>query len=307
MSRIEVNGVTLNVTELPPRGRAAGAVPIVMIHGLAASQAFWYAAGAPVMAALGPCLLYDLRGHGRSSSPPTGYGVRDMARDLETLLDDRGIARAHLVAHSFGGMVAIAFALAHPERVASLVLADVRIRPIQRRISIPVAEVPDKVRARLDEMGLDIDNISRHDDGVGYLRTVARIEVEAGEEAAGLLSEIYRHPRLFRSRRNAMKWIELTERVSLVDDLGREAFGRDDLERLEMPILILVGGRSTTLASARELKRLRPAAILREIPDVGHFFPMSQPRLFLRPSLRFLRAVNQGKLEARLRARRRAS
>jgi hypothetical protein len=306
MSRIEANGVTLNVTELPQRvirghraalKAAVSATPIVMIHGLAASQAFWYAAGAPALTILGPCLMYDLRGHGKSVAPATGYGVGSMADDLAALLADRGMDRVHLIAHSFGGMIALAHALRHPDSVASLTLVDVRVRAIQQKISIPIRQIPPAVERQLAELGLDLRGLPSHDDGVGYLRTVARIEVEAGDMAADLLTQLYRHPRLFRSRKNAERWIDLTERVSLIADMYRdEDFGAADLRQLKMPMLILVGGLSTTLPSAHELARLCPHAILKEVPDVGHFFPMSQPRLFLRPTLRFVRAVNLGNL-----------
>jgi pimeloyl-ACP methyl ester carboxylesterase len=240
--------------------------------------------------------MYDLRGHGRSETPETGYGVGSMADDLAALLAARGWDRVHLIAHSFGGMIALAHALRHPESVASLTLVDVRVRPIQKKISIPVRQLPPVVERQLAEMGVDLGAIPEHDDGVGYLRTVARIEVEAGDMAADLLAQIYRHPRLFRSRKNAERWIDLTERVSLIADLDREeTFTVADLRRLAMPMLILVGGLSSTLPSAREMARICPHAVLREVPDVGHFFPMSQPRLFLRPTLRFLRAVEMGR------------
>ena len=301
MTRIDVNGVTLSVTDLPQRLRRRGherpATPIVMLHGLAASSAFWYVAGAPILTLLGPCLLYDLRGHGKSGAPPTGYGVGTMAHDLEALLEARGLDRVHLVAHSFGGMIALTHTLRHPERVESLTLVDVRVRQIQKKLTIPVQSVPPAVERQLLALGLDIEKISQSDDGVDYLRTVARIEVEAGDEAAELLSAIYRHPRLFRSRRNAERWIDLTERVSLIADLQEEpAFVAADLSRLDMPMLIMVGGLSNTLPSAREMARLCPHAIFHEVPDVGHFFPMTQPRLFLRPALRFLNAVNRGRV-----------
>lgn len=306
MSRLPINGVTLNVTELPARSYAnekrravanrigAGETPIVMIHGLAASQAFWYAAGAPIMTVMGPCLLYDLRGHGKSEMPDSGYGVNNMAADLKGLLAAKGIERAHLVAHSFGGMIAIAHALAHPETVASLTLVDVRVRPLQKKITLPVQQIPPAIERRLTTLGLDLAEVTRQDDGIGYLKTVAHIEVEAGEEAAELLSALYRHPKLFRSRRNAKRWITLTEKVSLIADLDRETiFSAADLPRLKMPMLVMAGGQSNTMPSAREMARLCPHALFHEVPDVGHFFPMSQPRLFLRPTMRFLRAVNR--------------
>lgn len=305
MSRVEANGVSFNVTELPRRTGPGGrrlpgpGTPVVLIHGLAASQAFWYAAGAPFLTLIGPCLMYDLRGHGKSATPATGYGVGSMADDLAAILAARGWDRVHLVAHSFGGMIALAHALRHPASVASLTLVDVRVRPIQKKISIPVRKLPPVVERQLAEMGVDLGAIPEHDDGVGYLRTVARIEVEAGDMAADLLAQIYRHPRLFRSRKTAERWIDLTERVSLIADLdGEESFAAADLRRLAMPMLVMAGGESSTLPSARGIARLCPQAILKEVPGVGHFFPMTQPRLFLRPALRFLRAVETGRARA---------
>lgn len=297
MSRIESNGVMLSVTDLPQRigrqGSHAGGLPIVMVHGLAASSAFWHAAGAQALSILGRTVLYDLRGHGKSAVPDTGYGVVSMMKDLEGLLAALGLHRYHLVAHSFGGMIALAHALKHPDEVASLTLADVRVRPIQKKIAIPVSSIPEALAAKLAALGIDIGKISQSDDGVDYLRTVARIELEAGEESGALLAAVYKHPRLFRNRRTAERWVQLCERVSLVADLAEEpGFTVADLAQLKVPMLILVGGRSTTLPSARELAQICKHAIFKEVPDVGHFFPVSQPRLFLGPTMRFIRAVN---------------
>lgn len=298
MPRIEVNGVTLNVTHMPQQGRRAAGPPIVYVHGLAASQAFWYMAGAQLLSRLGEGLLYDLRGHGKSGLPESGFGVTTMADDLIGLLDALDVEQAHVVAHSFGGMIALLAALKQPERVRSLVLADVRVRPLQQTLDLPARNIPPKLAGRLKEIGIELQALSDQDDGIDYLKTVARIQLAAGDEANDLLREIYRHPKLFRNQRNAEKWISLTERASFVEDLKHgESFQPRDLAKLTQPMLVLFGGASTTGPSARALARLCPNAILHEIPDVGHFFPMSQPRLFLRPTARFLRAVNAGRTQ----------
>lgn len=297
MTRVPLpTGVSLNVTELPQAARRRHpGLPIVMIHGLAASSAFWHAAGAPFLSVLGPCIAYDLRGHGKSTRPETGYGACDMALDLKALLRARGIERAHLVAHSFGGMVALAFTLHHPERVASLTLVDVRIRPLQERVSVASTRVPPGIRRRLEALGIDPDTLAIADDGIAYLASVARIQAAAGKEAGELLRALYRHGELFRTVRAARSWLELTEQATLIRDIREErAFEAEDLRRLRLPLLIMVGGRSTTRPSAEALAALRPDAHLRVVPDVGHFFPISEPRLFLRPTLRFLHQTGRG-------------
>ena len=68
------------------------------------------------------CLRYDTRGHGRSQVADAAASIEDLAGDLAGLLDALGIARAHVVGLSLGGMTAQAFAVRRPERVQSLVL-----------------------------------------------------------------------------------------------------------------------------------------------------------------------------------------
>jgi pimeloyl-ACP methyl ester carboxylesterase len=59
----------------------------------------------------------DLRGFGQSSFPEASYAAVD---DVSAVLDKLGIERAHVVGNSMGGALAIDFALAHPDRVASI-------------------------------------------------------------------------------------------------------------------------------------------------------------------------------------------
>ena len=65
----------------------------------------------------------DLRGHGRSEAPAAGdYAVESLAADIAAVVDALGLGRFVLVGHSMGGAAALAYADAHPERVAGLVL-----------------------------------------------------------------------------------------------------------------------------------------------------------------------------------------
>lgn len=305
MGRIPLNDTVLNVVDIPaaPGTRpGASGTPIVMIHGLAASSAFWYLSGGPLLSAIGPILLYDLRGHGKSDTPATGYGVATMTDDLHALLDAHGTERAHLVGHSFGGMIALLFALRWPERVASLTLIDTRVRPLQTSLTVPRVALDPGLRDRLSALGIDPDRLFHNDDGIEYLSNSARIQLGAPDDVDEILGALYNHPRLFRDPRNAERWIRLVETATLVSDLAEEkTFGPQELARLTVPLLILAGRNSPMVDSARALAKLCPHAVLRVIPNVGHFFAMSRPELFLRPTARFLRAANRG--DPRLRAR----
>lgn len=98
-----------------------GPPTLVLTHGLAAGQPIW----AAQVAALAPrcrVLTWDLRGHGRSAPDASPCAIADLAADLRSVLDDAGVERAVVLGHSAGGVVAMRFALDHPERTAGLVL-----------------------------------------------------------------------------------------------------------------------------------------------------------------------------------------
>jgi len=69
-------------------------------------------------------LLYDCRGQGMSSHPDGPYSMAGHADDLAGLLEALSVPSAHIAGISYGGEVGQAFALAYPNRVRSLFLAD---------------------------------------------------------------------------------------------------------------------------------------------------------------------------------------
>ncbi|MBP0449179.1 alpha/beta hydrolase [Kitasatospora sp. RG8] len=92
--------------------------PVVLVHAGIADHRMWDAI-VPALAERHTVIRYDLRGFGESA-PPTGPFSE--ADDLRRLLDHLGHERVRLVGASWGGRVAVEFALAHPDRVHSLVL-----------------------------------------------------------------------------------------------------------------------------------------------------------------------------------------
>ncbi|AHI01814.1 alpha/beta fold hydrolase [Kutzneria albida] len=125
MGKIVANGIRTHFQRMPARCADARSAPtVVFIHGLGTDSlaSFYLTLAAPVAAAGINMIAYDLRGHGRTDRPATGYRVGDFVDDLAALLDELDVeGPVHLVGNSFGGTVAFSYALAHPHRVASII------------------------------------------------------------------------------------------------------------------------------------------------------------------------------------------
>ncbi len=95
--------------------------PVILLHGHSLDRTMWD----PQMADLSRhfrVIRYDLRGYGRSTMPHEGED-RLHAEDLRLLMDDLGIAKAHIVGLSLGGTVALDMVALHPERLLSVTAA----------------------------------------------------------------------------------------------------------------------------------------------------------------------------------------
>ncbi len=205
------------------------------------------------------------------------HGVTPLREELrpETLLPAQVDAlityvgetpRLHVVGHSFGGVVALEFALRVPERVASLCL----IEPV--------------VFALLETMGRRdlLDDVSRCEDAAfEALRqddsaTAARLFVDYwhGSGFWDRLPDLYRAPLI----RMARVLLEVEVRANRHATLAPEA-----LSRLTMPVLVLAGGQSP--APAREVSRglaaLIPNATFEVFEAAGHHLPSTHARAFI--------------------------
>lgn len=97
--------------------------PLLLLHGLADSAMVWSSLGAylsPKYHLVAP----DLRGHGESSKPDSGYSSTEIIADLEALMTHLGWEQAHILGHSWGGKVAAIWATQNSQRFSSLILVD---------------------------------------------------------------------------------------------------------------------------------------------------------------------------------------
>ena len=98
--------------------------PLILSSGLGGSGDYWK----PNLRALAEhfrVIVYDHRGTGRSDRAlPETLTVGDLADDIAALLDELGIARAHVMGHAAGGVAGLALALRKPQRLRKLVVVN---------------------------------------------------------------------------------------------------------------------------------------------------------------------------------------
>jgi pimeloyl-ACP methyl ester carboxylesterase len=214
--------------------------PLVMLHGLlVGSLASWYFGAAPRLAKHFRVLCYDLRGHGLSGHSAEGYGLRSLGEDLDDLRQEAGPGPVTLVGHSWGALVALRYAIDHPDRVTRLVLVEAPLPP-----------------SNLPELGSFLR--STPDQQLAALPDVLRDAVSGGSrQGKKLLAQLQR----------------LVLNSSLMKDLGGEPDFRDDeLAGLTVPTVLVYGDRSGCRPAGERLAATIPAAELHILPG-GHFLP----------------------------------
>ncbi|MBI1848171.1 MAG: alpha/beta hydrolase [Candidatus Rokubacteria bacterium] len=258
---LTVNGLRVHYLEWG----GAGAPPVVCVHGYTSSaQAF----NAPARRFHDRFhfVVPDVRGHGESAWSPEGaYEYRDQVSDLEALVDQLGLATFTLIGTSMGGIIAMIYAAAHPERLARLVINDVG----------PDAEVGSQ---RITQMvGARPEEFATLEDAMAYRRQVSpivagRTEEDQRELALGVLRQ-----------RPDGRWIWKMDPGYIRQRVQHGPPQRPALwpalERLPCPTLVVWGTDSDVLSQtqARRMVKVLPRGELVAVPGVGHAPTLVEP------------------------------
>jgi pimeloyl-ACP methyl ester carboxylesterase len=238
---------------------------VVMLHGLGGNLAVWHLGIIPALRERFRTITYDLRGHGYSDMPPTGYTAEDMAHDLSGLLDKLNIERCVLVGHSYGGDIALNFALLHPERAERIVAIEASLPALAQLRKRDEWEGWQYWSELLERYGLHVPPEHRSD--IGYL-------LRATAQLPKLWGPMRGHAR------DAAAVLRTVDETTVVHDY--EVVGQLTLEnvrRVQTPVLLIYGDGSPYLASYDYLRTNLPdsKAVLLPKSAHGHFGPLEQP------------------------------
>jgi pimeloyl-ACP methyl ester carboxylesterase len=236
--------------------------PIVLLHASLGSKWQWKSL-ALRLAERYRVIGLDLHGYGDNETlpePRATFGLDQevalVSRHVDRLVASR--ERVHFVGHSYGGLVALAFAHTHPDRVASLALYE--------PVVFGVLERDDEARAEADTLASHVARLV----ATGHRHDAARIFVDywSGDGSytsmalpaqAGLAHRVDKLPLDFRA---AMSWPNHP----------------DDLRAIAAPALLLVGNRGPVIVQRIHalLERLLPNRRVAAF-DCGHMGPVTHP------------------------------
>lgn len=287
MKKVTCNGVTLNY-------QTVGEGPdVVLIHGLAANHAFWRLDVLLSLTKKYRVTVFDLRGHGYSGMPPTGYTSADMAEDMHQLFGHLHITGAHIIGHSLGGVVALHYAVLHPERVLSVTIADSRIRTFQP--TNYAKEWPNWERAfeKLESVDLMVPE-DEAESGLWLLEQIAAPEWQELRYKLKGSSLFVPFGGWNGGQKTADRWMELMHTTTAKHDLcDMSGLTAEQITAVRAPVFALYGENSPTLPTLGGLQRCLPGCRATIIPGAGHFFPLTKAKLFIDQITRFLNAIEE--------------
>jgi len=247
--------------------------PILVVHGGPGLDHNYLRPGLDVLAASHALVYYDQRGTGRSDVPvgPETIDEADFVQDIDDLRAALGYERVTVLGHSFGGLLALAYARAHPEATRALVLLDTA-EP-GRRWAAETARRQSAARTPEDSA------------------TLAALRASAGFEGRDreTMSRIYRT-----AYRSTMRIPDRVEELNL-DLSGRTAANGPEVARLlgtsmagfdawgwlgelQMPVLVVHGRyEPAPVAMARALADAVPNGHFVAL-DSGHFPWIEDPQ-----------------------------
>jgi pimeloyl-ACP methyl ester carboxylesterase len=257
-----ISGATIDAGGISLKYFAAGiGEPVVLLHCTAGSGRQW----ADVAEALRSdfrVIAPDLCGYGGTTHWP-GNGTFNLAveADLVAALLDMLGKPAHIVGHSYGGAVALQFASRHPRYVKTLTL----IEPASFHLLRDGDDIDERGFREISEIGNTVVNALNCGDYQGGMRRF--VDYWGGDGAWDALPTSQQLALAARISKVALDF------WATINDSMRQA----DLVYLEMPTLVVSGGRSPlpTRRICSHLARMIPDVTVRTVATAGHMLPFT--------------------------------
>jgi pimeloyl-ACP methyl ester carboxylesterase len=238
---------------------------LVMVHGLTGNLAVWHLRIVSELSERFRILTYDLRGHGLSDAPPTGYSPDAMAGDLLELLDALEIEQPLIAGHSYGADIALYHALNHPERVREVIAIEAALPALEESRRHEGWVGWSYWAKALEEAGHPVPEDKRSD-----LRYMIRATIDLPKQW-GPLKGLPRNPKPL---------LRLVDETTLPQDYRQVGtLTLDRVPSIQTPVVLIYTEQSAFIDTFEFLSEHLPNAhpVLMPRTEWGHFGPMEQP------------------------------
>lgn len=248
--------------------------PLLLIHAGVADSRMWDDQFAD-FAAHYRTIRFDMQGFGQTVMSPDTLCSHE---DVRGLLDCLDIKRAHIVGISFGGLVALDFALAHPDRVSALVLGAPSVSGV----------VPSE---RIREFWAAEEDALEQGDLDGAVELNLRLWVDGPHRAPAQVNPDVR-ARVATMQRQAFQIPEPDD----IEEVDLEPPAIERLSDVAVPTLVVVGSLDLEekVSLAQAIVDAMPDARHQRIENVAHMLTMEQPERFRDIVLAFLAEIDEG-------------
>jgi proline-specific peptidase len=264
-------------------------MPLLLLHGGPGAD---HTDFLPALKPLTRCcqlVLIDERGSGRSEriKDSKGYTLANMVKDIERVRRHLGFSRFVVLGHSFGGIVAQAYAVRHPQRVRGLVLAGTgsRARSVDRDFRNLRARLPASLRARL----------AQHEKAGIFQPNGHYTREYAAASAQALAPHMYAKPAPQRLKHPSPPGMEVLREMWVTHSdfrIGGNLKGFDftaSLARVKAPALVIIGDSDiVSTATAEETRAALPRASMVVLAQCAHMMFIDQTAVFNRVLQTFL-------------------
>jgi pimeloyl-ACP methyl ester carboxylesterase len=261
MAGLDLRRVELDGTVLEYQAVGAGE-PVVLVHGALIADALTPLMREPALAERYRLIGYHRRGYAGSARPDRPLTIADQAADCRGVMNALGIDRAHVVGHSFGGLIALQLALDTPSMVGSLVLLEAALLAVPSAPRLFDALGPVVAIYQAGDRAGAVDAFMRAAVSPDYRGALDAAVAGGFDQAVG----------------DAAIWFEQE-----MGAMQAWSFTAEDGRRIQHPALAVLGAGSAAVwagwSEGYELVRqLLPQAEGLLVPDATHGLQMQNPR-----------------------------
>lgn len=271
--------------DIPAKGKLRGVV--VLFHGKNFGSDYWEPTIAGLTQAGYRVIAPDQIGFGKSSKPEINYHFDDLAQNTQKLLSSLGIEKAHVIANSMGGMLAVRFAKLYPQTVQKLVLEN----------PLGLEDYSKTIPPQTNENLLKLEMAQTEDSYRRFVKSYFPVWQNQFERFVEVYARVQKSPDYPSYAKASVATYQMIAEKPIVEDLPK----------LTMPTLLVIGQKDRTVFGRRfappeavkplgnfpqlgkTSQRIIPKSQLVEFDEAGHIPHQEIPERFNQAVVEFLK------------------